>query len=148
MTFLRWVAIGILLIAQPAIAADAADSRQPLAVTAAEKAYILGQMRLFLASIQMIVKAAAKGDTKAVADAAAARGRRQNAGDPHFPKSLGAKLPPLWKQMGSGVRGGFDSLADSARSGATREQGLTILSETMRNCVACHQTYRLVDIAP
>jgi cytochrome c556 len=47
--------------------------------------------------------------------------------------------------MGGSVRRGFDELADAAQNGAPKEQQLAILAETMKNCVACHQTYRIVD---
>jgi cytochrome c556 len=142
----RWAIFVLLLMPLAAQAAEPADSRQAVAVTAAEKAYILEQMRLFIGSIQTIAEGLSTGDNAKVAEAAAARGRRANANDPHFPAGLGAKLPPLWKQMGGGIRGGFDELADAAKSGAPKEKSLGILAATMRNCVACHQSFRLVDV--
>lgn len=138
-------ALAALCIASFSAAAEPSDTRQPFAVAAPEHAYILEQMRLFIVSIQAIDEALANGKTDAVAEAAAARGGRANKDDPNFPKTLGAKLPPLWKQMGRGTRTGFDQLADAAKSGAPTQKSLAILAETLRNCVACHQTYRLVD---
>jgi cytochrome c556 len=102
-------------------------------------------MRLFVESIQVIAAGLASDHMGDVTEAAAARGMRRNANDPNYPKSINAHATALWKQMGGGVRRGFDELADAAQSGAPREKQLAILAETMKNCVACHQTYRLVD---
>jgi hypothetical protein len=54
-------------------------------------------------------------------------------------------LPAPWKQFGGGTRRGFDELADAAKSGAPKEKSLAILAATMANCVACHQTYKIVE---
>lgn len=139
--------ISVFLVS-PVAVADGADPRLGLAVTATERAYILEQMRLFVTAVQAITEALATGNTAAVAVAAAARGRRENAHDPNFPQTLSARLPPLWKQMGGATRGGFDALADAARAGAPKEKSLAILAATLRQCVACHQTYRLGPAAP
>ncbi len=121
------------------------DTRQPAAFNAVERAYILDQMRLFIQSIQAINEGLATGQMAAVAEAAAARGMKRNADDPNFPKSINLHATPLWKQMGGGVRKGFDALADAAKDGTSTEKQLQILADTMKNCVACHQTYRLID---
>jgi hypothetical protein len=145
MNIVKSMPIILLAICQTAGAAELADTREPLIATAIEKSYILEQMRLFTASIQMIADGLAIGNDGAVAEAAVARGARQNAGDPNFPASLSAKLPPLWKQMGMGLRGGFDEIADAAKHGAPKEKTLATLANAMRNCVACHQTYKIVE---
>jgi cytochrome c556 len=136
----------ILLLASSGSFADSTeDTREPAAFNAVERAYILGQMRLFVESIQVITAGLASDHMNDVAEAAAARGMRRNANDPSYPKSINTHATPLWKQMGSGVRRGFDELADAAQNGAPKEKQLAILAETMKNCVACHEIYRLVD---
>ncbi len=145
MPCLKILPIALILLSQPISAAETSDPREVFAATSIEKAYILGQMRLFVESIQKITEGLATGDTHVVAEAAAARGRRMNAGDPAFPASLSAKLPPLWKQIGGGVRGGFDELSDAAKAGAPADRLLTLLAKTMTNCVACHQSYKIAD---
>jgi cytochrome c556 len=41
------------------------------------------------------------------------------------------------------VRNGFDAVADQARANAPTATINRSLADTMRNCVACHQTYRI-----
>jgi hypothetical protein len=66
----------------------------------------------------------------------------RNANDPDFPPTLGAKLPPQWKQLGGGMRKGFDALAQTINAGGA-QQSLEQLGIVMTNCVACHATYRV-----
>lgn len=136
------VAGGILagvLVVSPCIAQDA---REPAVRTEAERAFILGQMRLFLQSTQEITVALSKNDLKTVEDEAAARGRR---GTPiaSIPPGLKAKETPAWTAMMAGTREGFDDIAKAAHEGTPPIQLIGKLGETMRNCVACHQSYRL-----
>jgi len=134
----------VLVLITSATADPAEDTREAAAFTQVERAYILGQMRLFLTSIQAISENLSAGKLDAVAEAAAARGMKRNANDPDFPKTLGPKLTPLWKQMGGGTRKGFDQIAEAAQQGEPKDKILGLMGETMKNCVACHQTYKLV----
>lgn len=133
------IAVGILLAA-PCIADDA---RMPAVRTEAERAFILGQMRLFLQSTQAITAALARDDRETVATEATARGRT---GTPlsEIPPAMKAKETPEWTAIMGRTRAGFDDLAKAARDGADSHALLGKLGETMSNCVACHQTYRLV----
>jgi hypothetical protein len=124
---------------------DNKDGRVAVVVTVVEKEYVLGQMRLFVTSIQAIAAALAVDDRAQAGEAAAARGLRRNANDPAFPPTLDAKLPPQWKQMGGSMRKGFDTLAQGISAGDGTRQSLAQLSEVMTNCVACHATYRLAE---
>ena len=128
-----------IFVAAPSLAQDA---REPAARTEAERHFILGQMRLFLQSTQVITAALATGDLEAVAGEAAARGRR---GTPMsaIPPGMKAKETQAWAAMMAGARGGFDDLAGAAQAGAPPAKLLGILGDTMRNCVACHGSYRL-----
>jgi hypothetical protein len=130
------------------IATDDQDSRTALALTRAEKAYVLGQMRLFVESIQIITGELVDGDKAKAVEAAAARGAKRNQNDPAFPSTLGAKLPQEWKQFGGSTRKGFDALADEIGKSENTGQSLKQLSEVMKNCVACHASYRVVDAKP
>ena len=86
------VFMSLLILAGPVAAQDA---REPVARTQAERNFILGQMRLFLGSVQAISSALARNDLKTVAAEATARGRR---GTPlsEVPPGLKAKLPKVW----------------------------------------------------
>jgi hypothetical protein len=119
------------------------DSREAIVVTAAERNYILGQMRLFVASIQTVAAGLGVDDRAEASEAAAARGAKRNANDPAFPPTLDAKLPPQWKQLGGGMRRGFDALAQGISAGDATQKSLEQLSIVMTNCVACHATYRV-----
>lgn len=139
----------LILLCLAALAAPAAagpapveDKREAAVRTPTERAFILEQMRLFLGSVQVISSSLATGDMKTVATEAAARGRK---GTPpsSIPLGLKAKETEGWSAMMGGARKGFDSIAEAAASGAPPVQVMGMLGETMRNCVACHQTYRL-----
>ncbi len=129
-----------ILLATPSLAQD---SREPAVRTDAERDFILGQMRLFLGSTQAIATALATDDVKTVAAEATARGRK---GTPlsEIPPGMKAKETPAWTAMMGGARAGFDEMAGAAQAGAPPTKLIGMLGETMRNCVACHQTYRLV----
>jgi len=140
-----FTAAAVFLASASSFADPGEDMREPAPFNAIERAYILGQMRLLVESIQAITAGLANDRMDEVVEAAAARGMRRNANDPAYPKSINAHATALWKQMGGGVRRGFDELADAAQNGAPKEKQLAILADTMKNCVACHQTYRLAE---
>ena len=133
-----WITVGTLF----AVPCMAQDSRERAVRTEAERAFILGQMRLFLQSTQAITTALANNDLKTVADEAAARGRK---GTPvsDIPPSLKAKETLAWTAMMAGARAGFDEIAHAAHDGTPPIALVGMLGEAMRNCVACHQSFRL-----
>jgi len=133
------IAVAILL-ATPSLAQDV---REPAVRTEVERIFILGQMRLFLQSTQAIAAALATDDLQTVATEATARGRK---GTPlsEIPPGMKAKETSSWTAMMGGARAGFDGIAAAAQEGASAAKLMGMLGDTMRNCVACHQTYRLV----
>ena len=122
------------------------DNREAVVVTTAERNYILNQMRLFVVSVQTIAAGLGADDRVQAIEAAAARGLLRNANDPDFPPTLGAKLPPQWKQLGGGLRKGFDALAETINAGGAPQKSLEQLGIVMTNCVACHATYRVATV--
>ena len=135
-----WIVAGTLFVS-PCIAQD---TREATTRSEAERDFILGQMRLFLQSTQAITVALGKSDLKTVEVEAAARGRR---GTPvsAIPPGMKAKETPAWTAMMGGARRGFDDIATAAHEGAPPSELIGMLGETMRNCVACHQNYRLAS---
>ena len=133
-----WIVAGVLFVS-PCVAQDA---REPAVRTEVERAFILGQMRLFLQSTQAITVALGKTDLKTVEEEAAARGRK---GTPvsAIPPGMKAKETPAWTAMMAGARAGFDDIARAAHEGAPPSELIGMLGDTMGNCVACHQNYRL-----
>ncbi len=131
-------------LASPSGAGETADSREPVQRTDAEKVFVLEQMRLLLSSIVVIGEGLGSNDMDLVAREAAARGRKANVTLAR-PATLAAKESDAWKSMFASVRGGFDQIADEAAARAPAAKINRMLADTMRNCVACHQTYRIVD---
>jgi cytochrome c556 len=123
-------------------AGETADTRESVQRTEAERNFVLNQMRLFLASIAEIEEALGSGDMDQVAREAAARGRKANAALAR-PPALSAKESDAWKSMIGSVRSGFDQIAEEATARAPAAKINKTLADTMRNCVACHQTYRI-----
>jgi hypothetical protein len=121
---------------------EAADTREPVARTEAEKAFVLDQMRLFLTSIAEIEEGLGSGDMSLVSREAAARGRKANVSLAR-PPALAAKESEAWKMMIGSTRSGFDKIAEQAGEQASPTAISKTVAETMRNCIACHQTYRI-----
>jgi hypothetical protein len=137
--------LALALLSSSLCAEETPDTRTPVALSPLEKAYVLGQMRLFVESIETIAVGLADGNRPEAEEAAAARGSTRNKDDPAFPKTLGAKLPPEWKQFGGNTRRGFDTLASNISSSGDIKVPLKQLGEVMKNCVACHASYRIAN---
>lgn len=123
-------------------AGEATDTREFVLRTDAETAFVLEQMRLLLTSIVGIEEGLGSGDMDQVAREAAARGRKANVALAR-PPNLAAKESDAWKAMFVSVRSGFDEIAEEAIARAPAAKINKTLADTMRNCVACHQTYRI-----
>jgi cytochrome c556 len=123
-------------------AEDLTDRREPVQRSEAEKDFVLDQMRLFLTSIVGIEEGLGSGDMEHVAREAAARGRKANVTLAR-PPALAAKESEAWKTMFVSTRGGFDKIAEQAAAHAPAAEINSTLADTMRNCVACHQSYRI-----
>lgn len=126
---------------------EAIDAREPVQRTEAEKVFVLDQMRLFLTSIAEIEEGLGSGDMDQVARGAAARGRKANVTLAR-PATLASKESEAWKMMFGSTRGGFDQIAEQAISNASAATINKTVADTMRNCVACHQAYRISVEAP
>ncbi|HLG83898.1 MAG TPA: hypothetical protein VKY22_23035 [Bradyrhizobium sp.] len=121
---------------------EMADTRESVQRTEAEKNFVLDQMRLFLTSIEGVEEGLGSGDMDKVAREAAARGRKANAALVR-PPALAAKESDAWKSMIGSVRSGFDQIAEQAIARAPVATINKTLADTMTNCIACHQTYRI-----
>ena len=55
-----------------------------------------------------------------------------------------AKLPMTFKKMGMGVHQSFDDLAVKVPS-LNQKQILTEVDRIMTTCVACHETFKIVE---
>ena len=130
--------------ARSAMRLPADDPRIAVSISGEDLAYVLGQMRLFLANIQRTTQALAGNDLELAAKVAAIAGAKNNEVDPSRPATLRARQPAAWNQYIGQVRKGFDDLASTAAT-APLTQSLGKLSAVTQNCVECHQTFRITN---
>jgi methyl coenzyme M reductase subunit C-like uncharacterized protein (methanogenesis marker protein 7) len=116
------------------------DGRISVRLTKNEKNRILGEMRMLLSGVQMIIASAMNNDFKVVEKTASSLGMKVAIDED--PALLG-KLPLDLKKIGLGVHRRFDNLASKVRLGATKDQVIREVSDIMLTCVSCHHTYRL-----
>lgn len=136
---------GISLAAAPPALAAAADPRVPIALTAPEQDYVLGNMRLHLADVQLIVSALAANDAAQAQAAAAHLGTRSFEGSVQRPATLLPKLPPAFQHLMKTYHAQFDELAAGIGRGDPVPQSLQRLGVALQSCAACHATFRIVS---
>jgi len=119
---------------------SAPDGREAIVLSADEKNLILAEMRTMLGSVQGVVDGIANKDMQRVAQAARQSG---SAAAAQVPAGLMGKLPLGFKQLGHGAHQGFDEIVVGAESDEPEELLLARLGKRLKNCVACHATYRL-----
>ena len=122
----------------------ASDGRQALMLEPGERDLVLGEMRLFLQTVQQIIQGVTDDDLQVVASAAKQVGA---AAQKAVPASLIKKLPLEFKKLGFDTHSKFDQLALDAEQFSDTQVVLEQLSALMTNCVACHELYR-IDPAP
>ena len=125
-------------------AAPPADTRQPIAVTAAERAFVLAEMRNYVAGLQRALDALGRDDLKALPKIFRPLGVQ---GMRAAPAGMMGRFPPAFRALGMATHQGFDALADNAEGLGTRGV-LRKLGNVTRNCVACHAGYRLAPARP
>ena len=119
------------------------DARMPVTLTDAERTFIRGEMRGFLGHVQEVLEASAAGDAARLAAAARQAGMNGPELD-HIPKALAFKLPLEFKKLGLATHRAFDKIADEAEQRRSTDGVPKQLGELMKNCVACHGTWRIV----
>jgi hypothetical protein len=121
------------------MSANAADTREVVMLTQEERAQVLTRMRQMLVNVQEITAALARGDKKAVAQAASGNGAAMMQ---DMPQALHMKFPPAFPKMGMPMHQHFDQIAKEAGTAKSPAPILKLLSEGMQSCVACHAAYR------
>ena len=135
-------AIFTVLLAFVAATATASeiDKRRVLTLNALQRDHILTEMRALLSGTQRILEALSKEDMLAVAEHARALGM----GMAHKGEDqLQAVLPKEFMQLGMSVHKAFDEIAADAESRKDLRHTLRQLSESMKKCTACHDTYQI-----
>ncbi|MFA6971726.1 MAG: hypothetical protein WC208_10040 [Gallionella sp.] len=119
------------------------DGRQAVMLTKDERNALLLEMRNWLQSSQGILAAASEKDFAAVSKSARASGM---AAEADTQGSLFRKIPVEMKALGFGTRKKFDDIATDAEEFKDSNRIVSKLSMAMNNCIACHATYRFVEI--
>ena len=120
--------------------APSTDGRQAILLDESERNLVLGEMRMFLSSVQKITDGVSKNDMEIVVKAAREVGL---AAQQAVPGSLVGKLPLSFKKLGFDTHRKFDALALDAKELGDPQHALEQLSTLMNNCVACHSTYKI-----
>jgi hypothetical protein len=120
-----------------------ADRRVPLAARPNERAYVLSSMRLYLTGLQAMAVAISQDDWATVEDTARSMGTI-NVYDVSL--AFASKYDVSFRDMAFEVQKDFDAIANEARQ-RDGERTLAHVGETMRKCIACHQTFQLRDAA-
>ena len=146
----HWIAIGVLtailvgglfkVIVVGNTGGLGSDGRTKVILTAAERQAVLAEMRHLLVTSQAVVEALANNDKGAVDSAARPAG---SAAVSTMDFSLRAKLPLPFKKLGFATHQAFDDIADMAKADAPAKHIQLKLAATMKNCIACHESYQL-----
>lgn len=119
---------------------DSADGRSAIHLNGGERDLVLGEMRLFLESVQQIIIGINNEDMSLVSAAARKVGSAAQAA---VPGTLMGKLPAEFKALGFDTHSKFDELAKSAEQLGDPQHSLKQLSVLMNNCVSCHAGYKI-----
>ncbi len=125
--------------------AQQADTRLPIALNAAEKAWLFNEMRENVVAIQAITAALSENDAAKVQQIASALGMEPWSKDPTRPPNFRSKFPPPWSALAVQVHKDFDAIAVGAAANETTRQMLARVGKLMQNCVGCHAVYRVVE---
>jgi hypothetical protein len=119
------------------------DGRTEIIIAPAERALILGEMRMLLKAVHGVVTGLAGQDQEASRSQIeqAARSAGMGMAEDVNP-ALMAKLPLPFKQMGMSIHKDMDALADGVAQKETPQQILQRLSSMTARCTACHDMYR------
>ncbi|HIP22549.1 MAG TPA: hypothetical protein EYG79_02970 [Rhodobacteraceae bacterium] len=141
--FIAIIAVGAykFIIAGSTEVAD--DGRTAILLEAGERDFVLGEMRLFLETVQGVVAAVAENDMAKVAALSTAVGMGSTGGET---AALIGKLPLDFKTLGLATHALFDDLAAEATDLGDATVVTASLGVLMENCTSCHAGYRF-DVA-
>jgi hypothetical protein len=120
----------------------AADGRPAIILEPGERALVLREMREFVAGLQRIDDALSRGDMQDVAKASRALGASKTH---DVPTAMMGKLPLEFKAIALSVHSDFDTIAMDAEWTGLPKRTLGQLSDVLKKCTACHESYRLTD---
>ena len=122
------------------MAATENDGRVRVAVTPAQAAHVLGEMRVLMTTLRDMQMARTANDNAAFAAAAE---RASPKGAKPMAAEMQSVLPPEFRAMSKMMRGEFAEAAVQAKAGQMGAADEAV-GRAMNACVACHEGYRLV----
>lgn len=134
------ILLGGIVPGRARAAQPAEDRRTLITLDEYARATVLAEMRAMLSSLQEIIDGLARGDMRAVVNAARASGM-QGAAD--VDPKVQAQLPEAFKKLGFSMHTDFDALAATAESAPDAGRTLAQLGSTLQKCVACHAAYQI-----
>ncbi len=118
--------------------AQATDTRTAIPLPAEEHQMVLGEMRGFLETVQIITTGLANNDFNTVAQAAKKAGMAE--ARKSMPR-LRPYMPGGFRQLGHATHQAFDQLALDAELEDT-QHSLKQLGDILTRCTGCHRAYR------
>lgn len=118
------------------------DLRTPVVLTEVEKNMALGEMRLFLESLNGVFKALSKNDYVKAAFHARKSGMVVPTTIRETNPDIINKLPIKMKLTGMMVHQMFDSLGDDLENQIPLDKVMKKLGKITNKCVWCHKTYK------
>jgi cytochrome c556 len=119
------------------------DTRQPVALTAVERAWVLHSMRGHVDALHDIAAGVGSGDFSKAEAAAFAMSTDVMKADSTRPGTLRSKLPPAWIAMVLAMHHEFDGIDDALRAHESATALMARLGRVTGQCVACHGVYRI-----
>ena len=139
---------GTAVYAQNSVGVVNADTRIPVMLRPSDRTRVLNDMRQYLKGMQEIFSALAQDDMAKIASTARTLGKI-NIYDPRL--MVPSKSSATFHELSTLVHRDFESLAEDAEKLSGTKTNPNIrdtmerLSQTMKKCVACHETFRLTD---
>ena len=133
------IALAFLATTTTATATEV-DKRKVLPLAEHQRNHVLTEMRALLSGTRNILEALSREDMTAVASHARSLGMGMvDKGEDHL---LGV-LPKEFMQLGMATHKDFDKIAADAESLKDPRHTLRQLSESMKKCSACHESYQI-----
>ena len=133
------IALSFITMTTTAAAAEV-DKRRVLPLAEHQRNHVLTEMRALLSGTRNILDALSREDMTAVASQARSLGIGMvHKGEDH----LLAVLPKEFMQLGMATHKDFDKIAADAESLKDPRHTLRQLSESMKKCSACHESYQI-----
>lgn len=119
------------------------DERIAVKLSKDERNLVLKEMRNFLISTQGVSEAITQNDLKLAAKLASEVGMQA---EKNTPGSLLSKIPLGMKTLGFDTRQKFDQIASDALKFNDPLHSRNQLDTLMKNCIACHASFKLIEI--